>query len=91
MLTVSKLESGDELVKTNFDVCEMVCRIVFGFEQKINEKKIDLDLDIPETLNIKANHDGLFQVIYNLFDNALKFVDQGGSIKIYLAREKRQA
>ena len=87
MLTVSKLESGDELVKTNFDVCEMVCRIVFGFEQKINEKKIDLDLDIPETLNIKANHDGLFQVIYNLFDNALKFVDQGGSIKIYLAEK----
>ncbi|MBQ1271768.1 MAG: HAMP domain-containing histidine kinase, partial [Clostridia bacterium] len=50
---------------------------------KINDKKIDLDLDIPDTCSVNANHDALFQVVYNLFDNALKFVNEGGEIKIY--------
>ncbi len=85
MLTVSRLESSDELVKSNFDISEMVYRIAFSFEQKINEKKIDLQLDIPETCTISANHDALFKVVYNLFDNALKFVDEGGSINIFMA------
>lgn len=85
MLTVSRLESSDELVKSNFDISEMVYRIAFSFEQKINEKKIDLQLDIPETCTVSANHDAMFQVVYNLFDNALKFVDEGGVINIFMA------
>ncbi|MEA4919547.1 MAG: HAMP domain-containing sensor histidine kinase [Clostridiaceae bacterium] len=85
MLTVSKLESNDELVKAPFDFSEMVYRIAFSFEQKINEKNVSLDLDIPESCSITANHDAMFQVVYNLFDNALKFVNQDGSIKIYIS------
>ena len=85
MLTVSRMESNDELIRANFDISEMVIRIALGFEQKINDKKVDLDLDIPDTCTINANHDALFQVVYNLFDNALKFVNEGGSIQIYMA------
>ncbi len=85
MLTVSKLEANDELIKAPFDISEMVRRIVFSFEQKLNEKKVNLTLDIPEKAVINANHDSIFQVVYNLFDNALKFVDNGGDIKISLA------
>lgn len=83
MVTMSKMESSEELVKAPFDFSDMVIKIAFSFEQKINDKKIDLDLDIPDTCSINANHDALFQVVYNLFDNALKFVNEGGEIKIY--------
>ena len=83
MLTMSKMESSEELVKAPFDFSDMVIKIAFSFEQKINDKKIDLDLDIPDTCSVNANHDALFQVVYNLFDNALKFVNEGGEIKIY--------
>ena len=85
MLTVSRLESSDTLAKAPFDISEMVYRIAFSFEQKINEKKIELELDIPESCTVNANHDAIFQVIYNLFDNALKFVNDGGSLKIFMA------
>ena len=85
MLTVSRMESNDELIPANFGISEKVIRIALGFEQKINDKKVDLDLDIPDTCTINANHDALFQVVYNLFDNALKFVNEGGSIQIYMA------
>lgn len=85
MLTVSRLESSDTLAKAPFDISEMVYRIAFSFEQKINEKTIELELDIPESCTVNANHDAIFQVIYNLFDNALKFVNDGGSLKIFMA------
>lgn len=85
MLTVSKLEANEELVKASFDISEMVYRIIFSFEQKINEKKVELNIDIPERCDISGNHDALFQVVYNLVDNALKFVNEEGEINILMA------
>lgn len=85
MLTVSRLESGRELEKSVFDISELVRRIVIGFEQKLTEKQIEVELDIPERQTIKAEHDSLFQAVYNLIDNAVKFTENHGSITVYMA------
>ena len=85
MLTVSRLEAGRDAEKTIFDISELVRRIVIGFEQKLTEKRIDVELDIPERLNIKADHDSLFQAVYNLIDNAVKFTEVQGTITVYMA------
>lgn len=85
MLAVSRLESGRELDRSLFDVSEMVRRIVIGFEQKLTEKHIEVELDIPENQTIKAEHDSFFQAVYNLFDNAVKFTEEGGTITVYMA------
>ncbi len=88
MLEVSRLESGEKsLNKTTFDICEVVRRIIIGFEQKLTEKNIEVVLDMPETLNISGDHDGLFQAVYNLIDNAVKFTPQGGKVAVYLAEK----
>lgn len=77
MVEVSRLESGERaLNKTTFDISEMVRRIVLGFEKQLTDKEIDLTLDIPDKLEISADHDAIFQVVYNLTDNAVKFTDQ---------------
>ncbi len=85
MLAVSRLENGRELDKTVFDLSETVRRIIISFEQKLTEKRIEVELDIPEAQMIKAEHDSLFQAVYNLVDNAMKFTDMGGTITIYMA------
>lgn len=86
MLSVSRLESGEQgLSKTTFDMSEMVRRIIIGFEQKLTAKKIEVSLDTPDTLDVTADHDAIFQVVYNLIDNAVKFTNEGGSIVIYMA------
>lgn len=88
MLEVSRLESGEKgLNKTTFDACEMVRRIIIGFEQKLTDKQIEVVLDIPETLNVSADHDALFQAVYNLIDNAVKFTPTGGQIAIYMSEK----
>ena len=88
ILETSRLESGEKALNyTNFDISETVRRIIIGFEQKLSEKNIDLDLDIPDRLNIYADHDAMFQVIYNLVDNALKFIDINGKLTIVVAEK----
>jgi signal transduction histidine kinase len=85
MLAVSRLESGRELEKSVFDVSEMVRRIIISFEQKLTEKRIEVELDMPESQNIKVEHDSFFQAVYNLVENAVKFTNVGGTITIYMA------
>jgi signal transduction histidine kinase len=85
MLMVSRLENSRELEYSVVDISEMIRRIVISFEQRLTEKRIEVELDIPEQQNLKAEHDSIFQAVYNLFDNAVKFTDVGGTITVYLA------
>lgn len=84
LLAISRLESGNDLQKSTFDLSEMIRRIIIGFEKQLEEKRIDGDLEIPESLTVVADHDALFQVVYNLMDNAMKFIDEGGTLTIFL-------
>ena len=81
MLSIARIEAGDmKLNPTDFDVNELVCRTVFAFEQKIEEKKLEImGLESDEVL-VKADNDLVHQVVYNLIDNAVKFVNEGGCI-----------
>ena len=69
-----------KLNPSEFDVNELVCRTLFAFEQKIEAKKLEImGLESDEIL-VKADSDLIHQVVYNLIDNAVKFVNEGGCI-----------
>ena len=91
ILETSRLETGEKALNcTDFDISETVRRIIIGFEQKLSEKNIDIDIVIPDRLNIYADHDAMFQVIYNLVDNALKFIDVNGKLNIRMSEKNAQ-
>lgn len=75
MLDISRLQStGEEIQKTRFDATEALGRTLLTFEQKIEEKKLDVQVDMPEkAVYVLANEDAITQVIYNLIDNGVKF------------------
>lgn len=91
LLAISRLESGNSLQKTTFDLSEMIRRVIISFEKQLEDKQIEGDLLIPESLTIIADHDALFQVVYNLMDNAMKFIDEGGTLTISLEEAAGQA
>ncbi len=82
MLNLSRLESGETSIKPMlFDISEVIVNIVIGREKNINEKNIEIvGLDSLEKCFIYADYDLIYQVVYNLFDNALKFTDNSGQI-----------
>ncbi len=84
MLNMSKIESGSfEMKPANYDISDQIIHILLTFEQKIEEKHIEiLGLENLSPTYIVADTDMIYQVIYNIFDNAVKFTNDGGYIEV---------
>ncbi|MEG2393726.1 MAG: HAMP domain-containing sensor histidine kinase, partial [Ruthenibacterium sp.] len=81
MLDITKLEAGEYKVNARtYDVWESLTGVVFGAEQRIEANHIHLSGFAPTRTLVYADPDLVYQVIYNLFDNALKFCGDGGEI-----------
>ena len=86
MLDISLLnEQGGftEENKTRFDLSELAGQVLISFEQKINRKNLNVQVQMPEhPVYTLANQDAINQVIYNLVDNGVKFCPEGGTLGI---------
>lgn len=90
LLDLSRIQAGErKFTKAEFDVCEMAREILISFEQKINAKELDVEFDVQEErMNVSADRDAIYQVLYNLCDNGVKFAHQGGKFRIAIKRIK---
>ncbi len=86
MLSMAKLESGEMMIKpTDFDISKTIVNIVISRENQIYRKNINvIGLDTLVSAKIRADYDLIYQVIYNLVDNAVKFTEDGGVISFEL-------
>lgn len=84
LLDLSKMESGALVLnKTDFDMNEMILNVLDNFEQKIIGKKVKLTIDLmKDKVLAHGDYTSIHRVIYNLLDNATKFVEEEGSISI---------
>ena len=84
MLDISQLQKEEgipEDKKMHFDLEECAGQVLITFEKKITDKKLEVDVDLPEhPVYTIANRDYVTQVIYNLLDNAVKFCPEGGTL-----------
>ena len=88
MLDISQLqEQGTipEEKKTRFEIAECAGQVLITFEQKIIQKKLDVQVDFPDhPVFTFACQDYITQVIYNLVDNAVKFCPEGGTLGLQI-------
>ena len=84
MLDISQLQDQKGMPdekKMNFDMEECAGLALVNFEKKINDKHINVAVDMPEhPVYTFANQDAITQVVYNLVDNAVKFCPEGGTL-----------
>ena len=88
LLDLSKMEAGNMPVnKSRFDICELIRRVIIKFETRIDDKKLDVDVIFnPEQCSVFADPDRIEQVISNLIDNAIKFLEEGGTLSVYTTK-----
>ena len=88
MLDISRLQDQSgipEEKKTRFDMEEAIGEVLITFEQMINAKHLDVQVDLPEhPVFTRADRDAVTQVVYNLLDNAVKFCTTGGELELRL-------
>ncbi len=84
MLDITVLQGSDITAESSeFDFCELIHRAATSLEKRIEDNNLTLNIELSaRNITIFANEDSIFQVIYNLLDNAIKFSTQGTEIKM---------
>lgn len=84
MLTLSKIEAGEAHLRvTNTDIWKLLFDCLLSFEVYIEDEGIKIEgFDKMKPIFIEADEEMLYQVFYNLFDNAVKFTHPGGTIRV---------
>lgn len=92
LLDLSRIQAGDrKFTMAPFDLCEMCREILISFEQKINDKRLEVEFDCPDDeLTVVADRDAIYQIAYNLCDNAVKFATEGACLKVGVKRLKNK-
>ena len=84
MLDLSRLQSAENVTaQEQFDVSEIMLRVLVSLETKINARRLDVDTQLPDgPVMVWGDPDSITQVCYNLLDNAIKFSDEGSTLGI---------
>lgn len=72
-----------------YDVCRQLCESVFLYEDALEEKGIELEADIEDTVMIEADANLMELVWNNLLSNAVKFTERGGTVTIRQTSDER--
>ena len=95
MLNISQLQEKGGIPseqKTRFDLTECAGQVLISFEQKITDKKLDVEVSMPDLpVYTLANQDYITQVIYNLLDNAVKFCPEGKKLSLEITTGRSKA
>ena len=82
ILDVNLLQEA-ALVPTSFDINSLIRKVVLSFEPQATAKNLHLHCRFAhESDMVRADYDKIQRVIYNLVDNAVKFVQEGGEIVV---------
>ena len=90
LLDLSRLESGKfPLTLAPFDANELMRRNLVNFEPRIDAKGIAVSVELAEgPLTVLADANRINQVVSNIIDNAVKFMDgEGSRLTVRTARE----
>ena len=87
MLDLSRLQSAEHVsAQEQFDVSEILLRVLVSLESKINARHLEVDTKLPEgPVLVWGDPDAITQVCYNLLDNAIKFSNEGGTLGLGVA------
>jgi signal transduction histidine kinase len=94
MFEMSLLESGKTYKMSAFDINQVIRGAVVGLEPLLSEKKIGVQIDIPDAGHSKllaiGDRDAISRVVYNILTNAIQFTPKDGIIAIttHMAKSK---
>ena len=88
MLKLSKLEKQEIVTnKTEYRLDNQIRKAIIMLDEKINSKKIKISLDSSE-VSIYEDEDLIMEIWINLINNAIKYSNENGEIKIKVIEEE---
>lgn len=92
ILKLNRLENQQIYPQTTeFDLGEQLCECLLQYENVWEKAEIEIDTDIAENVKVKADAELLSLVWNNLFSNAFKFTEAGGTVTVSLSATEHHA
>ena len=92
ILKLNRLENQQIYPKIEtYDLGEQLCEGLLQFESAWEEKNITIDTEIEDNVRVSADGELLSLVWNNLFSNAFKFTEDGGTVTLSLYTEGQYA
>ena len=92
ILKLNKLENQQIYPATvKFDLSEQLCECLLGFEDAWEAKNLDIETEIEDGILVDSDPELLSLVWNNLFSNAIKFTEDGGTVGLKVYRDGSHA
>jgi two-component system, OmpR family, phosphate regulon sensor histidine kinase PhoR len=93
LLSLARIESGQAALEiTNVPLKKLVATCLNGQEERAKASSLKIEnLTSDTSLVVRADEEGLQQILGNLIDNAIKYTPAGGAITIRCHEEGNQA
>jgi signal transduction histidine kinase len=79
------------LERRPFDLCQLIREVADMYQYVAEEKKLHVNVELPENCEASVDPDRVRQAFGNLLDNAIKYTDEGGTVTISAGRANGRA
>jgi PAS domain S-box-containing protein len=91
LLDVMKIDAGKiEIIKKVENIYDIITDCLSELEYQISQKKIAINLNVPEDLELIVDRFRITQVFSNILSNAVKFSPDDGIINIKVLEENQE-
>jgi heavy metal sensor kinase len=92
LLTISRLDAGElKIDKSRLDLAQLASSCTEQMQLLAEEKSISLRCQTGDEIYIEGDRSRLQQVIVNLVDNAIKYTQEGGEIRVNVRQDTNLA
>lgn len=92
ILRLNKLESQSIYPKAeSYDLGEQLCACLLEFEDTWEKKNLNIETEIEDGITVSTDAELMTLVWNNLFSNAIKFTENGGTVSLTLVSDGEDA
>ena len=82
--------NGLNFQPSEFEIRRLIDECTLIFDENLRAKALQLDIDLDEDIQVKADYNMISTVLRNLLSNAIKFSPVGGRITLTVVRDDDQ-
>lgn len=94
LITLARMEEASEMnesVNEEIDLSTQLGEIASSFRPVIEQRGKKLEIDIDDGIRIKGSPKSMHELISILLDNAAKYCDDSGTVRVELRQQRKQA